>query len=456
MSILIKTDNNKWTRRALLKGMGIGAASSLLPVLEADAQETMPKRVIIMTTPNGIAPEVEPVGSQTDWQFGSAASTLNDVRADITYLRGIDLKTWTTNRIPNDHPPVIHQLLTASDSIDPMDGSNPAVSGSWLASGQSIDQFLADRLMADPATQTRFRSIVAGVDCGRFAWQQVYRQPGEPIFPENNAGNLHARIFEGVSPGGGQPDPALLAELARRKSVVDSVKDELNAVLSRVGSADKQKIESHINAIREIEQRLDFDQESSAGAACEIPDLRATPGSQDEQHRLKGTNMMDIIANALACDQTRVATLQWANGASGIRFTSLGINEAHHDITHDNFNANAGKRAQVAGWYAERFKYLIQKLKSIPEGGGSVLDNSVILWTTEHNGRQQHGRTNVPFFLAGGLGGAFNTGQFLDFSNNTLAHNDVYVSLAQGVGLSDVTSFGKASLVRGPVPGLLA
>lgn len=453
MTILIKK-NDKWTRRSVIRSLGVGAASALLPVLEADAQGALPKRVCIMTTPNGIAPEVEPVGSQFNWSFGSAAQTLNDVKSDITYLRGIDLKSYTTNRIPNDHPPVIHQLLTGADSIDPQDGSNPAVSGSWLSSGQSIDQFLADRLMANPETQTRLRSIVAGVDCGAFAWQQVYRRAREPIFPENNAGNLHGRVFEGVTQGG-QVDPNLAADLARRKSVVDSVRDELNAVLSRVGSADRHKIEAHITAIREIEQRLDFDQQATAGAACAIPNLVGTPGSQDDQHRLKGNNMMDIIANAFACDQTRVATLQWANGASGIRFTSLGLDIPHHDLTHDNYSANAGPRAQIAGWYAERFKYFIQKLKSIPEGNGSVLDNTVIVWTSEHSGREQHGRTNIPFFMAGGLGGAFNKGVFLDFGNNSLAHNDVYVSLAQGMGLTDVTTFGKASLVRGPIPGLM-
>lgn len=454
MSILIKNDK-KWTRRAVIRGLGVGAASALLPVFEADAQNPLPKRVCIMTTPNGIAPEVEPSGSLADWTFGPAARTLDEVRPDVTFVRGIDLKTFTTNRIPNDHPPVIHQLLTAADSIDPRDGSNPAVSGTWLASGQSIDQFLADRLMADPATQTRYRSIVAGADCHQFAWQQVYRRAQEPIFPENDAGNLHRRIFEGVT-ASGQPNTELAAETLRRQSVVDSVRQELNAVLARVGSADRQKIEAHITAIREIEQRLEFENQSSAGAACAIPTLQDTLGTEDDQHRLRGTNMMDVIANAFACDQTRVATLQWGNGASGIRFSSLGIEEGHHDLTHENYTANAGKRAQIAGWYAERFKYFIQKLKSIPEGDGSVLDNTVIVWTSEHNGREQHGRTNIPFFLAGKLGGGFKTGQFLDFRTNSLAHNDVYVSLAQGLGLSDVTTFGNAALVRGPVPGLLA
>ena len=455
MSILI-LKKNEFTRRALLRSTGAFAATSLLPVLEADAQEgNFPKRVCFMTTPNGIAPEVEPRGDELNWSFGSAASTLDTYKSDITYLRGIDLKTWTTNRIPNDHPPVVNQLLTAADSIDPMDGSNPAVSGSWLSSGQSIDQYLADRLMENESTRTRFRSIVAGADTGSFAWKQVFRAPREPVFPENNAGNLHQRLFEGVTPGG-QVDPDLSAKLNRQQSVIDSVQEELGSILNRVGSADRQKIEAHLTAVREIENRIEFYQTYGGGAACEIPELTNTFGNGDEQHRLKGENMMDIIAHAFACDQTRVATLQWANGASGIRFSSLGISEGHHDLTHDNFNQNAGKRALIAGWYAERFKYFIEKLKSIPEGNGTVLDNTVIVWTSEHNGAQQHGRTNVPFFLAGNLGGAFNSGRFLNFGNNTLAHNDIYVSIAQGMGFSDVTTFGKASLCRGTIPGLMA
>ena len=73
------------------------------------------------------------------------------------------------------------------------------------------------------------------------------------------------------------------------------------------------------------------------------------------------------------------------------------------------------KRKQIAGWYGERLKYFIEKLKSIPEGSGSLLDNTLLLWTSEHNGISQHGRVNIPFTLAGKLGGAFNTGRFLNY-----------------------------------------
>ena len=97
----------------------------------------------------------------------------------------------------------------------------------------------------------------------------------------------------------------------------------------------------------------------------------------------------------------------------------------------------------------------MEKLKSIPEGDGSMLDNTLIVWTTEHSGEAQHGRKNVPFNLFGNLGGSINSGQFFDFRNQPKAHNDVYVTVAQAMGLSDVTTFGKESVCDGVLPGVL-
>lgn len=454
MSILIKTSKNQWDRRSVLRGMGVAAASSLLPVLEADAATGPIKRVCFITTPNGIAPEVIPTGTERDFQLGSAMQQLNSFKPYLTYLHGVDMKTYTTNRIPNDHPPVVNQLLTAADSVNPNDGSNPAVSKSWLSSGQSIDQFLADRLMANDETKTRYRSIVAGVDCASFAWKQVFSAPSQAIFPENNAANLHQRIFEGVNTGG-EPDPELTKKLARRQSVIDSVRAELQAVQNKVSSADRQKIEAHLTSVLEIENRLNFDKDSVAGSTCSVPNSQNLSGTDEDKYRQTGENMMDVIAHAFACDQTRVATLQWGNGASNQKFPSIGINEAHHSLTHDNFSANAPKRAKISAWYGERLKYFMTKLESIREGDGTLLDSTLLVWTSEHNGAAQHGRNNIPFTLAGRLGGAITGGQFLNYSGNARAHNDVYVSIAQGMGFTDVTKFGKPSLSVGPLPGLL-
>jgi len=450
---------NRFSRRALLGGLGAGAAAPFVPLLSEDVRAAggLHMRVCFITTPNGVSPEAVPNGGEENFTFKDALSSLSPHKADLSYLHGIDMKTWLTNRIPNDHPPVVNQLLTAADSVNPNDGSDPAVSKSWLSSGQSIDHFLAERLDQDAETRTRFQTINAGVETGAFAWKQVFSSPSNPVFPETNAGNLHSRIFDGVTPGGGVaiPDPESVRRLAERQSVIDSAREELNAVLGRVGADDKAKIEAHLAALRSIEGRLTFDS-GPPSASCSIPDPASNAGDNETRYRRNGENMMDVIAHAFACDVTRIATLQWGNGASNQQFPSKGVNLSHHSITHDNYDANYQNRAKVTEWYAERFLYFIEKLKSIPEGDGSVLDNTLLVWTSEHSGFTQHGRENLPFLLAGSLGGTIRTGRFLNFDGgNEKAHNDVYVAIAQALGFSDVTTFGKASVCDGALPGLL-
>lgn len=458
---------NKWGRRAVIRALGIGAAAPFIPVLEADAQTAAPLRVCFITTPNGISTEVIPTGSETNYEFQRVLAPLQEHKGDVTYLHGVDMKTYFDAATPNDHPPVVNQLLTAAASINPNDGSNPAVSKSWLSSGISIDQFLSQRLMADNSTATRFSSIVAGVNTQQFAWKQVFRAPQEAIFPEINTRNLHARIFDGVRPSNAAPsvpDPNLVRKLEQDQSVIDSVRDELNAVLTRVSSADKRKIEAHLESIREVERRLNFTNVNTAGsggAECTIPTIQTEGGTPEDLYRGRGENMMDTIAHAFACNQTRVATLQWSNGASNETFPSIGVSEQHHGLTHENFTSNANKRALIGAWYGERLRYFIDKLKAIPEGNGTLFDNTLLVWTSEHSDFDQHSRVNLPYVLAGGLGGRIAKGRFFDYSNNKRAHNDVYVTIAQAMGFTDVETFGKArgnngsAISEGPLPGLL-
>jgi len=461
MSILIKSDKEKFPRRGIIKGLGVTALAPLLPVLEADAQNgALPKRVCFITCPNGIAPEVVPSGGQTNFNWGSSAQALNAVKNDVSFLHGIDLKTWTNNKIPNDHPPVIHQIWTCNESIDPMDGSRPAVSSTWLGRSISIDHYLGNRLAERNDTKTVWKQINAGADTGRFAWQQVYSAARKPVFPETNAKNLHGRIFDGVngSSGGSNANPETLRRLEQQQSVIDLVQEELQAIRSKIGQADREKIEAHLDAVRGVEERIAFLAESNQGGGgqCSKPNVRDVNGNDDQRHRGNGENMMDIITHAFACNQTRVATLQWGQGATNRKFPSLGFSEGYHDLTHSNYNANRGKRAKISTWYVERFRYFIDKLNSIPEGNGTMLDNTALIFTSEHNGRSQHGRDSIPFFVAGRLGGAFNSGRYLNFSSNKRAHNDVYLSAIHGMGFTEVNSFGKSGLTRGTIPGLMA
>lgn len=450
----------KYGRRAVIKNMGLtGAAASLLPVLQADAEGNSPRRIVFFTTPNGIEPEITHIGTEANYTLGTVLSDLQAHKSDITCLFGVDMLSYTSNPIPNDHPSVGNQILTAAYSEETIDSGNNGNSNNWQSTGQSIDQFIADHLMADVNSQTKFHSIVCGADVAPFSWKQVFTGPKAPIFPELDGTALHSRLFSGISgnaTGMATEDAKLL--LAREQSVIDAVRNDLNRTLAKVSQADRVKIESHLTSIREIERRLKFD---AGGFSCAAPILRdhSTHHDQEENYRKASENMMDNIAHAFACDLTRVATLQMGNGSSAHLFPSLeleGPDRGHHAMTHNNYEHNRLNRHKISQWYAARFKYFVEKLKSIPEGdNGTVFDNTVIIWTSEHSGFEQHGRTKLPFTLAGDFGGTLKRGRFLDYSGQERGHGDLYVTLAQAAGI-DVDYFGEEHLAKGTLPGLLA
>ena len=156
---------------------------------------------------------------------------------------------------------------------------------------------------------------------------------------------------------------------------------------------------------------------------------------------------------ALACDLTRVGSIQWSRSVSNTAFTWLGINEGHHDLSHEgDGNADAvAKIVQVNRWYAEQFAYFLDQLKAIPEGDGTMLDNTVVLWCNELGQGNSHTRKDVPLIVAGNAGGHFSTGKYLQFDAHS--HNDLLISLCHAMGYP-VATFGDPSLCSGELPGL--
>ncbi|WP_422379784.1 DUF1552 domain-containing protein [Marinicellulosiphila megalodicopiae] len=443
-----------YNRRNLIKTLGVASAAPFIPILQAEAAVNTPKRVCFISTPNGIAQEVVPTGNGTNMAFQSVLQPLQAYKNQITYLHGIDMKSYYAKPIENGHPSTVAMLWTGALTLDP--GTDPHSGRTWDADGISIDQYLGNRLSQSSETSTKFKVINAGVKVGFFSANQVFPSAGNAIRPESNVGNLHGRVFNGVQTGTTNTvDQAALRAIANKKSVLDSVMEELNLVMNKVASEDRHKISAHLNGIREIETRLSFEQSGTTSANCTIPPGERNGSNSEEDYIFEGEGMMDILSHAFACDQTRVATLQWSNGASGETFPSMGLNSDHHSYTHDNYNGNAGNRRKIGEWYGKRFAYFVNKLASIPEGEGTMLDNTLLVWTSEHSDFGQHGRRNIPFTLAGNLGGAMNVGQKLDYSNNTKAHNDVYISIAHAMGLTDVNKFGFADICEGPLPGLL-
>lgn len=160
---------------------------------------------------------------------------------------------------------------------------------------------------------------------------------------------------------------------------------------------------------------------------------------------------------ALACDLTRVATLQWERSVGDVRFTWLGADRGHHSLSHDpdSMADSVEMLTKINTWYAEQLAYLMTRMASIKEGTGTMLDNTVIFWCNELSRGNAHSHPDMPFLLAGGVGGALKTGRFLRYgSTATVPHNNLLVSLMNTMGLPDQT-FGDPKYCTGPLVGLV-
>jgi len=163
----------------------------------------------------------------------------------------------------------------------------------------------------------------------------------------------------------------------------------------------------------------------------------------------------------LACDLTRVGTLQWENSVGGTQFTWVDptITRGHHDMSHDaDSNADTmEKLTKINVWYAQQLSYLLDSLAAVPEpradgtGMGTMLDNTVVVWCNELAKGNIHSHSPQPFVLAGGAGGALQTGRYLQY--NGTPHNNLLVSLVNMMG-GNITTFGNPAYCTGALQGI--
>jgi hypothetical protein len=311
----------------------------------------------------------------------------------------------------------------------------------WVE-GPSVDQVIAQRI----GDATAFRSLELGVRPAGSSptSRMIYAAARQPVQPESDPARAFDRLFGGSMPGTA-PDPAVVARLARRRSVLDVVANQLTGLQSQVASEDRLKIEAHLAAVRDLEQRSMYQP-----ATCELPQ-RATA---DDIPRLLDLDI-ELVSAAFACDRTRVASIQLKFGDNDNEsYSWLGIARGHHDISHDG-DGNAQARADLTTiytWYADRFAYLLDTLAAVPEGDGTLLDNTLVVWGTELGKGNTHAFERVPFVLAGGAGGSVATGRYLQFAD--VPHNRLLVSLCHAMGVSDVDQFGTTDGGSGGLAGL--
>jgi hypothetical protein len=265
-----------------------------------------------------------------------------------------------------------------------------------------------------------------------------------------NPRNAFDRLLAGVMPptgGASMPDPALVKRNAEQRLLVDVLKKDLERVRGKIGSADLTKIEAHLEGLLALERQIGSD-EPAVG-----PALSCTPGMQPAAsssfpNQIK--EMMDIAVAALACDVTRVVSLQLSYAFSHVLHTWLGHTSDHHQMSHDGQDRRA-ELTQIDVWYAEQVAYFLGKLDAVDEGTGTLLDNTVIAWGREL-GNTAHRLENTPFLFLGGGAGALRGGRYLNVGGQE--HVKALVSLCQLMGM-ELNSLGNRSMNSGGLTGLV-
>ena len=442
-----KNPRSRLSRRGFLAGMGASAAlAPFVPLLNASgAESATPKRLVLFFTPHGMVRDnwiSKDGGGQ--WSLGPILEPLSHHQDKLVLVDGLTMLGEETLGAP--HTKGLPLLWTASpllddDTFERDDGDGVYTYG-WN-SARSFDQLIAEELASD----TPYRSLEFGVRTGSShpGHRMIYSGAGAPLASQDDPYRSLTRLF-----GAGSTAAELEQLNAQRGSILDLVKSDLYRLENRVPKADRIKIESHLDAIRDIEKTV------ASGIACEPPEI---PGG------LSTTNMADIpqvfaaqlelMARAMACDLTRVMSMQFSVGENDhIVYDWLGVDyEIHHLITHENTVAANADVSLIYTWYAQQVAYFLDLLAEIPEGDGTVLDNTLVLWGSEISRGWDHSFENMPFVLAGGCGGAIQTNQILRAPG--VEHNRLLVSACHAMGVTNVEEFGLTDIGSGVLPGLL-
>jgi hypothetical protein len=421
---------SKISRRVVLKSIGASVAlpwleSNRLIAAEPDAKDDLPaKRFAFLFFGDGIhPPEWWSKGNGSAMELGPAFASLAGVKEKINVVNGL----CHPGNVVGGHARGAAGILTG---IQPKGGRE-------IHAETSVDQILAQRL----GDATVLASLALA--CERPV--SGFHESGYSMMYSS-----HVSWSSPVSPVPTELYPSLAFDsLFESKgsrthlSVLDHVLEQLNDVTRKVSNSDRAKIEEYSTSVREVEQRLarlNESQHEMAGVSKSVKDLRPAdglPNQLDEHARL----MADVMAIAFQTDRTRIATMLLTNNLSGQVYPFLGLRDDHHSFSH----SWQGKEfASITRFWVERYAYLVNKLNSMQEGDGTVLDNCCIMLANEQ--WTAHDAPRVPLLIAGGLGGELETGRSLDYENSTdRKMSSLYLTLMDRMGVS-LPSFGDAKI----------
>jgi hypothetical protein len=429
--------HRKFTRRAFLGGAG---AVITLPVLEsmfgdaAWADDSFPARTLCYYVPNGIHMAAwTPSATGTGYALTPILAPLVNLKEKVLVLSGLSNAPAKPDG-PGDHAGGTSGFLTCAHANK---------SETDIQLGISMDQVIANAV----GPETRIASMQLGIDGGgnaggcdsgyscAYTRNISWASATLPLPKATSPKVVFNQIFEGADPN------ATAEEQARRKayrlSVLDYVQEEAKTLQTRLGAADKAKLDAYLTGVYELEQRI-----NKPGPTCEAPpEPNDSPGFVDHVDI-----MQDLMVLALRCDATRVVTFMLGNAGSNRVYSFLGISGGHHQISHHaGLAENHANLQAIDTWEVEKFASLLEKMDAVEEGTGTLLDHSQVFFSSEIEDGDAHRHRNLPVLIGGGCHGRITTGRHVDLEPNKSVDGppiaNLFIAMMKNMGL-DATTFG--------------
>jgi hypothetical protein len=408
-------------RRTLLRGLGATLALPLLdamvPAMSALAN-TVAKpinRFGVVYVPNGmIMANWTPAAEGAAFDFTPTLSPIAGFHDQLLVVSGLNCVP-TPGRPGGAHAKASTRFLT---------DVSPPTSETLLDAGTSMDQILAREL----GKHTQLASLELAIEssdtagaCDQgFACAYTnticWRSANTPLPTQNNPRAVFERLF-GDS---GSTDPKTqLARIKHERSVLDSVTEEVARLRRTLGPGDGAKLSEYLEAIRDVERRIQMAEEQNGRELPLVDHPAGVPASYEDHVKL----MFDLEVLAYQCDLTRVITMMLGREFSGVTYPQIGVPDAHHPISHHQNEAEKVARvAKINAYHVQLFSYFLEKLRTTPDGDGSLLDHMIVMYGAGMADSNAHSPYNIPIVLAGGGAGQLKGGRHLRFKDTPLAN----------------------------------
>lgn len=432
----------------MLKGLGTAVA---LPTMEAMLPTTAlaqsvksaqkPVRMAFIFVPNGMnMAHWTPKAEGAAFELPSTLEPLARVKDKLTIFTGLAQRNaFALGDGPGDHARSTAVWLT---------GVHPKkTAGADIRNGPSVDQIAAQRI----GNRTKFPSLEIGCERGAqagdcdsgyscaYSSNISWRSETTPVAKEVNPRLVFERLF-GNGEAGEESESRFRRE-RYRKSILDLVLDDALSLRKELGRRDTQKLDEYLEGVREIERRLErIEKENPTAMLPSGQRPKGVPADYGEHIRLMG----DMMILAFQTDLTRISTFMLANDGSNRPFRQIGITDGHHDISHHaNTAEKLEKKRQIDRWQVEQVAYILEKMNSIKEPEGTLLENSMILFGAGISDGNRHNHDDLPIVMAGNAGGAFPTGRHIRFSREVPMTN-LFLTMLDRVGVN-VESLGDST-----------